>query len=187
MKRYSRAFLEKNPHLKGKDIEITRKACEKFKTLPVSVMNFVEGTRFSPEKHARQQSPFKTLLKPRAGGIAFVLASMGEQLHRILDVTIAYPGGEKGFWSFLCGRVHEIRVRVRCLPVTTDLFGDYSGNREFSKRFQDWLNALWSEKDQCLQSMLNPHPPVAGSTAAKPLCSVRPEEKPSTSCFGRPH
>ena len=46
MKRYSGAFLRKYPHLKGKDIEITKKACQKFSTMPVSVMNFLEGTRF---------------------------------------------------------------------------------------------------------------------------------------------
>ena len=46
MRRYSKAFLAKHPHLKGKDLESTRQACEKFRYKPVSIMNFVEGTRF---------------------------------------------------------------------------------------------------------------------------------------------
>src|SRR5687767_12342540 len=73
MKRYSRETIAKRPELAGRDIEATRRACAKFRDLPVAIMNFVEGTRFTPEKHAKQASPFARLLKPRAGGIAFVL------------------------------------------------------------------------------------------------------------------
>ena len=35
-----------------KDLETTRQACEKFKRIPPSVMNFVEGTRATPAKIA---------------------------------------------------------------------------------------------------------------------------------------
>ena len=100
MKRYTRRFLEKNPHLRGRDLAVTRKACEKFKTIPVSVMNFVEGTRFTPKKHDRQGSPYRNLLKPRAGGIAFVIGAMGEYLDSMIDVTIAYPGGAAKLLGF---------------------------------------------------------------------------------------
>lgn len=154
MRRYSKSLLEKKPHLRGKDIEITRKACEKFKAIPVSIMNFVEGTRFTLEKHRKQHSPFAHLLRPKAGGVAFTLAAMGEQLHRVLNVTIAYPEGRKSFWAFLCGGVEEIRVRVDSFPVTGELLGDYFRDREFSEKFQAWLNELWAEKDRCLESLL---------------------------------
>ncbi len=153
MKRYSSAFIAKNPHLKGKDIEITRKACEKFRTIPVSIMNFVEGTRFSIEKHLRQKSPYKNLLKPKAGGTAFVLASMGEHLHKILNVTIVYPYGDKTFWKFLCGKVGEIRVKIESLPISKELLGDYFNDSEFREYFQNWLNALWIEKDRCIENL----------------------------------
>lgn len=159
MKRYSRKFLEKYPHLRGKDIEITRKACEKFRTIPVSVMNFVEGTRFTPEKHRRQASPYKHLLKPKAGGIAFVLATMGEQMHRILNVTIVYPEGRKTFWDFLCGRVRKIRVRVDPLPIRENILGDYVNDPEFRGYFQNWVNELWNEKDKHIESLV--HPPLS--------------------------
>ena len=69
VKRYSQSYLQKKPHLKGKDLEITRKACQKFKKIPISIMNFVEGTRFTAEKHRNQQSPYAHLLRPKAGGI----------------------------------------------------------------------------------------------------------------------
>lgn len=154
MKRYSKEFLEKNPHLKGKDLEATKIACEKFKKLPVSVMNFVEGTRFTKSKHAKQQSPFKHLLKPKAAGIAFVLASMGGQIRCILDVTIAYPGGQKGIWDFMCGRVAEVRVDVTRIPMSDEIVGDYFNDAEFRERFQEWLNKVWAEKDARLGAML---------------------------------
>lgn len=156
MKRYSKSFLQKNPHLRGKDLETTKKFCEKFKTIPVSVMNFVEGTRFSPKKHRRQQSPFTHLLKPKAGGIALVLAVMGEQLHRILNVTIVYPGGSRTFWEFLCGKVDAVRVRVESLTVSEEVRGDYFEDPEFRNRFQVWLNTLWTQKDSQFESLLRP-------------------------------
>lgn len=154
MKRYSKKFLQKHPHLQGQDIEITRKACEKFKSSPISVMNFVEGTRFTPEKHQRQESPYKYLLRPKAGGIAFVLAAMGELLDSFLNVTIAYPNGIGSFWDFLCGRIPEVRVRVNVIPVTAEMLGDYTTDPEFRARFQNWVNALWVEKDAAVRYLM---------------------------------
>ncbi|MBN2539173.1 MAG: acyltransferase [Deltaproteobacteria bacterium] len=153
MKRYSAAFLKKYPHLKGKDMETTRKACEKFKTNPISIMNFVEGTRFTSEKHRKQESPYKNLLRPKAGGTAFVFQAMGEQIHQILDVTIAYPGGAKSIWDFHCAKVNEVTVRVKSYPVDKDLLGDYFSDQEYRKRVQTWLNTLWEEKDKQIEEL----------------------------------
>lgn len=153
MKRYSRAEIEKNPELKGKDLEITRRACRKFANIPVSIMNFVEGTRFSREKHRQQNSPYKNLLKPKAGGIAFVLGAMGDQMHRVLNVTISYPQGPANFWQYLCGKVQQIKVRVESLPINGDMLGNYFQDAEFQQRFQRWLNSIWSEKDRLLSEM----------------------------------
>lgn len=153
MKRHSKDYLKKNPHMKGKDSETTRKACEKFRHIPISVMNFVEGTRFTAAKHAKQHSPFKHLLKPKAGGTGMVLSAMGGQLHRLLDVTIVYPQGPKEFWDFLCGRVTDIRVHVRSLPISDDMQGDYENDSEYRARFQQWLNGIWYEKDARIEAM----------------------------------
>ncbi|MFC1670848.1 acyltransferase [Spirochaetota bacterium] len=153
MKRYSEAFLKKNPHLKGKDIEITKKACEKFKTTPVSVMNFCEGTRFAKEKHDRQQSPFTYLLKPKAGGIAFVLTIMGRRISNIVNVTICYPNGVRSMWHFLSGNVNKITVDVDVIPVKEEILGDYINDTEYRKSFQGWLNNLWVGKDKKLKDL----------------------------------
>ena len=135
MTRYSKEFLEKNPHMKGKDLETTKKSCEKFRDTPVSIMNFVEGTRFREEKHEKQNSPYKWLLRPNSGGVAFVIGSMGEQLTSILDVTIAYPEGRKEIWDFMCGRVPHVRVKVIKVPITEEITGDYFNDDDFKKSF----------------------------------------------------
>lgn len=154
MERRPRGMASRRSRARGGDPAATVKACEKFKTIPISVMNFVEGTRFTPEKRDGQRSPFQHLLRPKAAGIAIVLASMGEQIHQILDVTIAYPEGVKSFWAFLCGRVTRVKVRVRTLPITSELLGDYFEDREFRARFHDWLNRLWEEKDGRIAALL---------------------------------
>ena len=117
-------------------------------------MNFVEGTRFSDEKHHRQRSPYAHLLKPKAGGIAFVLGSMGESIHRVLDVTIVYPGGARSFWALLSGNIRNIKVSVRSLPVSPELLGDYTNDEHFRKKLQCWLNKLWEEKDRCIEESM---------------------------------
>ena len=117
-------------------------------------MNFVEGTRFTADKHRRQQSPYKHLLKPKAGGIALVLGTMGKQIHRVLDVTIVYPDGESKFWGLLCGKIRNIKVRVRSLPVDPQLFGDYTNDGPSRLRMQHWLNGIWEEKNQYIEEIM---------------------------------
>lgn len=151
MKRYSRETLAKHPELAGRDVEATRRACRKFRDIPVSIMNFVEGTRFTDRKHAYQSSPFRRLLKPKAGGVAFVLDAMGEGLHAILDVTIAYPHGRPAIGDLFSDRVPEVRVHIRELPIPADLLGGgYQSDPVFRERFQAWMNTLWQEKDDRL-------------------------------------
>ena len=147
MKRYSRQTLLRHPELQGKDREATRRACEKFRHMPVSVMNFAEGTRFTPAKHDAQHSPFRYLLRPKAGGVAFVLDAMGEALHAILDVTIVYPHGPCTIADLIAGRVREVRVHVRERPIGRELIGSYDEDAAFRGRVKAWMNALWSEKD----------------------------------------
>ncbi|BAU72101.1 acyltransferase [Metapseudomonas furukawaii] len=149
MKRYSKAFLEKHPEMKGKDLAITRAACEKFKRLPVTVVNYLEGTRFTPAKHAAQQSPYRFLLKPKAGGVAFVLASLGEQLDAVLDVTLVYPGqAVPGFWALLSGQVPWVTVDIRTRELDPALWqGDYENDGVFRQYVQGWVSDLWREKD----------------------------------------
>jgi len=153
MRRYSSTFIKKNPHLKGKDIEITRRACRKFAQSPVAVINFLEGTRFTEEKHAAQDSPYRHLLKPRAGGIAFVLSAMGEHLNSIINVRIVYPEGRPSFWEFLCGRVHQVVVHIDTIPITAELIGDYFEDEDFRDWFQLWVNDLWQRNDDQIEQL----------------------------------
>ena len=154
MQRHSKATLELHPELRSQDKEATRKACERFRESPVSVMNFVEGTRFRAHKHEQQRSPFAHLLRPRAGGVAFVLETMGEMLQGIVDVTIFYPGGQPTMIDLLAGRVPQIRVRVRQLPIPPEfLGGDYENDADFRARFQSWMSDLWAQKDALITRM----------------------------------
>jgi 1-acyl-sn-glycerol-3-phosphate acyltransferase len=148
MKRYSKKLLKAKPHLKGKDLKSTKKACEKFKHTPVSIMNFVEGTRFTPHKKDFQNNEFTNLLNPKAGGIAFVLGSMGEYLHKIIDVTIVYPDKIPTFWEYISGRTHKIIIDFQVIPVTDSLTGDYFNDPEYKNSFFIWLKELWKEKDE---------------------------------------
>ncbi len=161
MKRYSKEQLARRPELRGTDMEATKKACEKFRHHPTSVMNFVEGTRFTPAKRASTRSPYRHLLKPRAGGIAFVMEALGPILTEMLDVTIAYPQGGGGFWDLACGRIPRIvvEVRRRTLPLR-NAAGDYTADDDFRGRFQDWLAKVLAEKDSRLDELLGEDPPI---------------------------
>ncbi|HTO19415.1 MAG TPA: acyltransferase [Pseudomonas sp.] len=159
MKRYSKEYLRKYPHKQGQDLATTRKACERYKTNPVSVFNFLEGTRFTPAKHDQQQSPFQHLLKPKAGGIAFVLDAMGEQLESMVDVTIHYPAGRPTFWDLLSGRIPQVVMRVRKREIPAQFIGrSYDSDPEYRLAFQQWVNQLWQEKDAELEQLKQQFP-----------------------------
>jgi 1-acyl-sn-glycerol-3-phosphate acyltransferase len=148
MKRYSKTYLKKHPEKKGKDIATTRKACEKFSLTPTSVMNFLEGTRFTEEKHRNQRSPFNYLLKPKSGGIAFALSVLGEKFHSFLNVTIIYPHGVPTFWEFLCGRVDKIVVHIGEIEIPDQILaGDYERDKNFRTEFHQWIGSIWEDKD----------------------------------------
>ncbi|MND42753.1 putative acyltransferase YihG [compost metagenome] len=154
MKRYSKAYLAKHPEKAGKDLETTRRTCAKFRGKPTAIFNFAEGTRFTPAKHRQQQSPYKHLLKPKAGGIAFVLDAMGEQLQSIINVTLHYPEGAPGFWDLLCGRVKHFVVQLEELPIPQEFLGkNYDQDEAYRLAFQQWINQLWQDKDALLERL----------------------------------
>ncbi|ALJ27731.1 MULTISPECIES: acyltransferase [Stenotrophomonas] len=155
MGRYSRKQIARNPELGRRDMEATRRACARFRDIPVAVMNFVEGTRFTRAKHDGQGSPFRHLLKPKSGGVAFVLDAMGQGLHALLDVTIVYPGGIPSMLDLMADRVPEVKVLVRERPIPAELVaGDYQGDRAFRARFQQWMNGMWQQKDEDIARLL---------------------------------
>ena len=148
MKRYSPSYLAKYPEKKGKDLEATRLACRKFKDTPTSVINFVEGTRFSEAKRVARNSPYRRLLPPRAGGIAVAISSMGETFDAIVDVTLVYSGRVPKFWDMICGERVNVTVDVRTRLIDAELLtGDYENDREFRRDVHRWLGAIWEDKD----------------------------------------
>ncbi|VAW40335.1 Acyltransferase family protein [hydrothermal vent metagenome] len=151
MRRFSAGYLAKNPHMKGKDLEITKQACEKFKDYPISVLNFVEGTRFSTAKHQKQHSRYKHLLKPKSGGVGFVLGSMGQQMNYLLLVSLKYSPLAPTVWQYLAGDYNRVEVIVEKIKIPDNLKNkNYITDMEFRKNLQKWLNKLWLTEDERL-------------------------------------
>jgi 1-acyl-sn-glycerol-3-phosphate acyltransferase len=171
MKRHGKEALRRNPQARADDHEATLRACRKFAVVPTSVMNFAEGTRFTAEKHQQTASPYRHLLKPKAGALALTIGAMGEKFDALLDVTIAYSPGIPGFWDFACGRVKRVAVHMEQLEVPTEFVGlDYAGNSQGRKRFARWLDGLWQRKDARMAALLG----------AAPAETVRDELQPET-------
>jgi 1-acyl-sn-glycerol-3-phosphate acyltransferase len=158
MRRHSDAYLKAHPEKRFDDLEATRRACAKFSLVPTSVMNFAEGTRFTKAKHERQRSPYRHLLKPKAGALALAMNVLGGRFRSLLDVTIVYPGGAPTFWQFLCGKVEAVTVRAREVAIPPELLaGDYERDPRFRKTVQHWLSQLWHEKDLEIGVLLGDH------------------------------
>lgn len=153
MKRYSKSQIQKNPELAGSDMEATRRACEKFSGKPVSIMIFPEGTRFTVAKHQHFKSPYANLLKPKSGGVAYALDAMGSGLQQIIDVTLYYPNGKPGVYDLFANKIKTVYVNIRVLDIPKELrVGNYQDDRAFRVCFQTWLNTLWLEKQNMIDS-----------------------------------
>ena len=156
MRRDSKAKLAKNPSLKGRDLENARKACEKFRNIPVSIMNFTEGTRFSVEKRDKKNVPYKNLLLPRIGGIGQALYALSDELDAFMDVTIVYPqmattGQAPTFWQLVSGQIPEIIVRAEKREIPDQLLGrNFRTDRNFRRDLEAWITPMWKEKDELI-------------------------------------
>ena len=151
MRRFSADYLTKNPHMKGKDLEVTRKACEKFKDYPISVLNFIEGTRFTESKHKKQHSKYKHLLKPKTGGLGFVLGSMGEQMTYLLQVSLKYSPKAPTAWEYLAGKYDKVEIFVQKIKIPVNLKNrNYITDKLYRKELQEWVNELWKQQDERL-------------------------------------
>ena len=154
MKRHSAAYLAQHPEARDQDWETTRRMCERFRDTPTTILNFLEGTRFRPDKHARQQSPYRHLLRPKIGGLAFTLEAMPDRLRILLDVPLVYPDGPCTFGDLLMGRIRRVIVRVRQLVIPAELLGgDYRNNPAFRTAIQNWIGRIWAEKDALIDDL----------------------------------
>ncbi|MDX2417655.1 MAG: acyltransferase [Xanthomonadales bacterium] len=155
LRRYSRQELIRNPSLRGKDLENAARACEKLKHIPISMMTFPEGTRFSVAKRDKQNSPYEHLLRPRYGGIGQVLYSFDEALDSLIDVTIMYPDGTPSVWHYVSGQVRKISVHIEMRAIDDDLRGtDFREDGLAKGRLKSWLNGIWEEKERLISHTL---------------------------------
>ena len=152
MRRYSREKLARHPGLAERDRRATQRMCEHAREMPMTIYNFVEGTRFTPEKQRQQQSPYRHLLRPKAGGVAQVIGLLGSRLDGIIDVTLHYRRGTPNFWDFLCGREQDIAMVAKFLDRPDWMREGSYDDAHYKERFYTWLNARWQEKDAALSS-----------------------------------
>lgn len=150
MRRYSKRFLAKHPHLKGKDLETTRRSCKRFMQAPNTVLSFVEGSRWSEAKHVQQGSPYQYLLKPKTGGVAFVLQAMPDKFQAVVDMSVIYPQENISFWDLLCGRLKSAKVIVRTIPFPEKILAstDFQPAGIHRPEFNDCFNQYWMAKDK---------------------------------------
>jgi len=157
VRRYSREALANDPSLRRHDQDATQRASEFFKQRPTSVLNFMEGTRFTPEKHTYQQSKYRNLLMPKTGGFGYVVAALGERVDQVLDVTIVYPNGAPSFWEFISGQCRDVRVEIAGRPVPPELL---EVHEELPDKVRDtlrtWVDTLWMHKDQRIEELRKP-------------------------------
>lgn len=154
MKRHSPEQIAKNPALKYRDMEEARKACEQLLSQPFTLLNYLEGTRFTQEKHDQQKSPYTHLLKPKAGGLALALNILGDKIDALVDMTIVYPDGVPGYGEFWLGEVPRIAVDLRKIEIPDWVAGGhYEDDADYRARFQQWVAQIWTEKDQLIEQM----------------------------------
>ena len=158
MRRHSKEQVAKNPALKGKDIEEAKRACSLLKNKPFTLLNYLEGTRFTALKHDKQNSPYTHLLKPRAGGLALAINALGSEIDGILDMTIVYPDGIPTYSDLWKGNIKRLGVNVRHIEMPKDLFtsieeGSFEYDDTIKKQLFDWLDDIWQQKDQLISTM----------------------------------
>jgi len=158
MHRHSKAQIEKNPQLRHQDFQTTQKACQRYQHKTVTVLNFLEGTRFSTTKQRAQKSPFSHLLVPKSGGFAYALNAMDQSITHVLDVTISYHTKHNTFWDFLCGKIHKITITIHEYPIPSQLLrGDYFSDESYREQVKSWVQELWQHKDHLLDKLQSHH------------------------------
>ncbi|MBK2086064.1 acetyltransferase [Francisella adeliensis] len=153
MKRYSKEYIAKHPDKEGKDIEMTKEYCQSLSDRPTTIVNFVEGTRYTDQK--AKKSNYSHLLRPKAGGIAVILKSLSGKMTGILNTTIVYENPNQTLWDFMIRKTKKIKVKVDFIPIAEVPLGDYFNNANDKKTFQNWLNNLWLKNDKYIDQELS--------------------------------
>jgi len=136
------------PERAAADREAVARTCRRLGRGAFSLVIFPEGTRFSAEKHRRQESPYAHLLRPKAGGLGVALEHLGTRLDGVVDVTIDYSDAEMTYLDYLGTTRSMARARVELRPVPAGACRDEASREALLA----WLNALWAEKDARLEA-----------------------------------
>ena len=115
--------------------------------VPVHLVSFVEGTRFTMPKLAAARNyadnnglpiPRHTLV-PRSKGFAASVEGLRNHIAAVYDLTIGYEGGVPSLWQYIKGLARRIHVNVRRFPIE-DLPHSADDLRQ-------WLLDRWEEKN----------------------------------------
>ena len=153
LNRHSRAQILANPELKRVDYENAKKAAKRFSRNPSTAFSFAEGTRFTPEKHSVQESPYSNLLKPKVGALAIALSGM-PQVNTLVDFTVVYSSEKRSTWDFLCGDLNKAKVVAKTYALPENLKNrSFEEEDDYRKSFQTFVDAIWLEKQQTMKDL----------------------------------
>jgi 1-acyl-sn-glycerol-3-phosphate acyltransferase len=124
----------------------------KFKAhgIPIFLVSFLEGTRFTEEKLAASQEfarkrdiyvPQHTLV-PRTKGFVATVHGLREHVDAVYSVTIAYPRPIPSLWDCAVGPALEFNVYMRRYPVMELPQDDEALNDWVLDRYRDMDNSL---------------------------------------------
>jgi 1-acyl-sn-glycerol-3-phosphate acyltransferase len=123
---------------RAQDFQSIQQAAKTMLELPGALMNFAEGTRFSPHKKQVRGSSYDYLLNPKAGGLRIILGSMG--VIDMVDITLVYPNDTVTFWQILGGALRTIDVHLH--NTSSADIDDAS----------TWLAQRWRAKDELIRA-----------------------------------
>ena len=151
--RHSKEEVKKNPSLRTKDYENTIKSCKRFLRSPSTIFSYAEGTRFTRDKHEKQNSPYKNLLKPKVGGMATALSAM-PKINTLIDYSLIYKTNKRSAWDFLTGEMRQVKVCVKKYNIPESLKNrNYSTDEQYREDFKVWIESIWAEKDKDIENL----------------------------------
>ena len=151
--RHSKEEVKKNPSLRTKDFENTIKSCKRFLRSPSTIFSYAEGTRFTRDKHKKQNSPYKNLLKPKVGGMATALSAI-PKVNTLIDYSLIYKTNKRSAWDFLTGEMRHVKVCVKKYDIPESLKNrNYSTDEQYREDFKVWIESIWAEKDEDIENL----------------------------------
>ncbi len=157
LRRYPKEKLLKDPALREKDIKTTKAACKRLALSPAALINFVEGTRYTPEKAKIARSPYQNLMPPKAASLGVALGEIGRDIDCIFNTTLCYPRNRfpnKPFIDLLNGRLKDVYCNIEIIKTGPGLEGDYLNDKVYKHDFTMRVRDLWQKKDAVIEGQL---------------------------------